>query len=160
MGGYALATLPLLRLLCLYILQVSNSAEGHAAPARSQEFLSRASAGNEPLLLGRRYFAGMALVRMQSLRCGERMRQLLARPGAETRLEEGALLLVRGSPNWLLVVQPDADTRLEQGAVPLPASASLASLASWPSCLGSEAGPLVAVLRCTRHAPGGLRADA
>ena len=71
--------------------------KGNAVPARRQEFLSQASAGDEPLLLGRRYFAGMALVRVQSLRCAERMRQLLARPGAETRLEEGALLLVRGS---------------------------------------------------------------
>ena len=76
---------------------MNSSSEGNAAPARWQEFLGGASAGDEPLLLGRRYFAGMALVRVQSLRCAERMRQLLARPGAETRLEEGALLLVRGS---------------------------------------------------------------
>ena len=35
------------------------------------------------------------LARVQSLRCAERMRQLVVQPGAETRLEEGALLLVR-----------------------------------------------------------------
>ncbi|KAK9822825.1 hypothetical protein WJX81_005639 [Elliptochloris bilobata] len=67
----------------------------HALGENIVEYLARASTGNEPLLLGRRHFAGMALARVVSLRCAERMRQLLAVPGAETRLEEGALLLAQ-----------------------------------------------------------------
>ncbi len=61
----------------------------------AQEFLAEACAGSEPMLQGRRHFAEQALARVSSLRCAERLRQLLARPGPEERLEEGALLLVR-----------------------------------------------------------------
>ena len=60
-----------------------------------QEFLAEACSGNEPMLQGRRHFAEQALARVSSLRCAERLRQLLARPGPEERLDEGALLLVR-----------------------------------------------------------------
>jgi hypothetical protein len=58
------------------------------------------SSGEARMLLGRRYFAALALGRVVSLRCAEQLRGLLARPGAEERLEEGALLLVHtlGSP--------------------------------------------------------------
>ena len=92
----------LLRCQCRndFVWPISAESRGgdDAALARWQEFLGTASEGEEPLLLGRRHFAQMALVRVQSLRCAELMRQLIARPGTATRLEEGALLLVRELP--------------------------------------------------------------
>lgn len=63
--------------------------------AHAQEFLAEACSGSEPMLQGRRHFAEQALARVSSLHCAERLRQMLARPGPEERLEEGALLLVR-----------------------------------------------------------------